>query len=164
MQAECYVLFNDDDLGEHFILLNQTKLSIKEIKRFGRRIRYITKFRLKASNSALEIARRAGWDEEVTEIENRVTAAIAALEDAGMIRRGQNVPRIYANSILSKTVQEAIDKINASSRFESEDQKTQAIRIIKKLIASKNRKEASGEVAESGWITYQIIWGSLKRM
>ena len=32
MQAECYVLFADNDLDKHFILLNQTKLSIGEIQ------------------------------------------------------------------------------------------------------------------------------------
>ena len=30
--ADCYVLYNEEDLGKHFILLNQTKLSIKEIQ------------------------------------------------------------------------------------------------------------------------------------
>jgi ATP-dependent DNA helicase RecQ len=149
MQAECYVLFNDDDLGKHFIMLNQTKLSIKEIKQVWRAIKLITKFRSKLSNSALEIARKAGWDEHVSEIETRVKSAIAALEDAKMIKRGQNIPLTYANSILTKTLQEAIDKINSSVRFESDNQKIKAIRIIKKLIASKNRKEAAGEVAEA---------------
>lgn len=32
LQADCYVLFNDNDLDKHFILLNQTKLSISEIQ------------------------------------------------------------------------------------------------------------------------------------
>ena len=30
--ADCFVLFNEDDLGKHFALLNQTKLSIKRNK------------------------------------------------------------------------------------------------------------------------------------
>ena len=29
--ADCFVLFNEEDLSKHFILLNQTKLSIKDI-------------------------------------------------------------------------------------------------------------------------------------
>lgn len=69
------------------------------------------------SQSALEIARRAGWDENVTNIETRVTTAIAALEESGYLRRGQNIPRVFADSILANTVQEAIDKINLSPRF-----------------------------------------------
>lgn len=146
--ADCFVLFNEEDLGKHFILLNQTKLSIKEIQQIWKAIKEITRFRSIVSNSALEIARKAGWDDNVVEIETRVTTAIAALEDAGYLKRGQNMPRVFANSILSKNAQEAIDKINASERFE-EKQKEKGIRIIKKLFSSKSRKLANDEAAES---------------
>jgi len=146
--ADCYVLYNEDDLGKHFTLLNQTKLSIKEIKQVWKAIKEITRFRSTVSNSALEIARKAGWDEGITEIETRVTTAISALEEAGYLKRGQNVPRIFANSILTKNAQEAIDKINSSERFD-EKQKVKAIRIIKKLISSKSKRQSNDEVAES---------------
>ena len=146
--ADCFVLFNEEDLDKHFILLNQTKLSIKEIRQIWKAIKDITRFRSTASNSALEIARKAGWDDSIVEIETRVTTAIAALEDAGYLKRGQNMPRIFANSILSKTAQDAIDKINKSSRFD-EKQKEKAIRIIKKLFSSKSRKHSNDEAAES---------------
>ncbi|MFM9951732.1 MAG: RecQ family ATP-dependent DNA helicase [Saprospiraceae bacterium] len=146
--ADCFVLFNEEDLSKHFILLNQTKLSIKEIQQIWKAIKEITKFRSTVSNSALEIARKAGWDDNVIEIETRVTTAIAALEDAGYLKRGQNMPRVFANSILSKNAQEAIDKINASKRFE-EKQKEKGVRIIKKLFSSKSKKEATDESAGS---------------
>lgn len=148
ISADCYVLFDEEDLSKHFIMLNQTKLSIKEIQQIWKAIKDITRFRSKVSNSALEIARKAGWDDSVAEIENRVTTAIAALEDAGYLKRGQNSPRIFANSILSKNAQEAIDKINGSERF-AEKQKEKAVRIIKKLFSSKSRKQLNDEVAES---------------
>ncbi|MBS7787087.1 RecQ family ATP-dependent DNA helicase [Flavobacterium sp. CYK-55] len=146
--ADCFVLFNEEDLGKHFILLNQTKLSIKEIQQVWKAIKEITRFRLTVSNSALEIARKAGWDDNVVEIETRVTTAIAALEDAGYLKRGQNMPRIFANSILSKNAQEAIDKINISERFIG-NQKEKGVRIIKKLFSSKSRKQSNDEAAES---------------
>ncbi len=146
--ANCFVLFNEEDLSKHFILLNQTKLSIKEIQQVWKAIKDITRFRSSVSNSALEIARKAGWDDNVVEIETRVTTAIAALEDAGYLKRGQNMPRVFANSILSKNAQEAIDKINASERFE-EKQKEKGIRIIKKLFSGKNRKKLNDEAGES---------------
>ncbi len=148
ISADCYVLFNEEDLNKHFILLNQTKLSVKEIQQIWRAIKYITKFRSSVSNSALEIARKAGWDDNVIEIETRVTTAIAALEHAGYLKRGQNVPRIFANSILSKNAQQAIEKINLSSRFD-EQQKVRAIRIIKKLFSTKSKKHSNDEVAEA---------------
>jgi len=148
IDADCYVLFNEEDLGKHFILLNQTKLSIKEIQQVWKAIKSITQFRSTVSNSALEIARKAGWDDNVAEIETRVTTAIAALEDAGYLKRGQNMPRVFANSILSRNAQEAIDKIMASERFEGK-QKEKAIRIIKKLFSSKSRKQATEDTGES---------------
>lgn len=146
--ADCFVLFDEEDLSKHFILLNQTKLSIKEIQQVWKAIKEITRFRSTVSNSALEIARKAGWDDNVAEIETRVTTAIAALEDAGYLKRGQNMPRVFANSILSQNAQEAIDKINTSDRF-SEKQKESAIRIIKKLFSTKSRKQSNEEIAES---------------
>ncbi len=146
--ADCYVLFNEEDLSKHFILLNQTKLNIKEIQQIWKAIKDITRFRLNVSNSALEIARKAGWDDNVVEIETRVTTAISALEEAGYLKRGQNMPRIFANSILSKNAQEAIEKINLSEKF-NDRQKEHAVRIIKKLFSSKSRKQATGEAAES---------------
>ncbi len=148
MSADCFVLFNEEDLGKHFILLNQTKLSIKEIQQVWKAIKDITKYRMSASNSALEIARKAGWDDNILQIETRVTTAIAALEEAGYLKRGQNAPRIFANSILARTAQEAINKINASANFDDR-KKEKAVRIIKKLFSSKSRKPSGDEVAES---------------
>ena len=135
-------------MDKHFILLNQTKITIKEIQQIWRAIKAITKFRSTASNSALEIARKAGWDDTVYQIETRVKTALAALEQAGYLKRGQNVPRIYADSILSKNAEHANNKINNSNNF-SEKQKEQAKRIISMLISSKRRQEASGDIPES---------------
>ena len=148
VQADCFILFNDEDLSKHFILLNQTKLSIKEIQQIWKAIKELTKQRAEVSHSALEIARKAGWDDTVPEIETRVLTAIAALEDAGYVKRGQNMPRVFANSILCKTASEAIDMINGSERL-LEKQKVQAIRIMKKLFSSKSRQYYSDEGAES---------------
>jgi len=148
MTADCYVLFNDEDLCKHFILLNQTKLNFNEIQQIWKAIKELTRFRMRVSQSALEIARKAGWEEGIHELETRVTTAIAALEDAGYLKRGQNMPRIYADSILSRNALEAIDKINSSDRFDQK-QKENAVRIIRKLISSKSRSHLSDEGAES---------------
>lgn len=148
INADCYVLFNEEDLDKHFILLNQTKISSKEINQIWRAIKDFTKTRDRVSNSALEIARKAGWDDSIKEIETRVTTAIAALEDAGYLKRGQNMPRVFANSILSKTAQEAINRINESEKIHP-DFKQDAIRIIRKLFSSKSKRLSTEEQAES---------------
>ena len=43
--AKCYVLYSDHDLDKHFILLNQTKISISEIQQVWSAIKYFTKNR-----------------------------------------------------------------------------------------------------------------------
>ena len=148
ISADCYVLFNDEDLSGHFAMLNRTKLTIKEIQQVWRAVKEITRSRRKVSNSALEIARKAGWDDGMEDLETRVRTAIASLEQAGYLRRGQNMPRVYATGIRTKTAQEAIDRIEASSRFD-EKEKKYAIRIIRMLISSRSVKKAQGEEAES---------------
>jgi ATP-dependent DNA helicase RecQ len=148
INADCFILYNEDDLGKHFTLLNQTRINFKEINQVWKAIKNITRTKEKMSNSALEIARKAGWDDNIKDIENRITTAISALEDAKYLKRGHNEPRIYANSILVKTAQDAIDKINSSSRFDDR-QKEKAVRIIKSLISARSRKNATDEVAES---------------
>ena len=148
ISADCFVLFNDEDLSKHFILLNQTKLSIQEIQQVWKAIKDLTRSRSKVSQSALEIARKAGWDDNIIQIETRVKTAIAALEEAGYLKRGQNMPKLFADSILSKNAQEAIYRINTSDRFD-ERQKEKATRIIKKLLSTKSRKHLSDDQAES---------------
>ena len=146
--ADCYVLFNEQDLDKHFTLLNQTRLNQKEIQQIWKAIKNLTGFRSKISNSALEIARKAGWDDNLNEIETRVKSAIAALEEAGYLKRGQNMPRVFANSILTRNAEEAITKIRNSSRFDDK-QKEHAVRIIKKLFSTRSRRHVNDEVAES---------------
>ena len=55
----------------------------------------------------MEIARQAGWDDSVKDIETRIKTAVLALENAGYVQRGKNVPHIYATSILAKNMEEA---------------------------------------------------------
>ncbi len=149
LQAECYVLFNDGDLDKHFILLNQTKLSINEINQVWKAVKALTKVRPEVSCSPLEVARQAGWDDSVSDIETRVKTAIQALENAGYIKRGKNVPRVYATSILVKNMGEAVEHIDGSAEFRSDEERTTAKRIIKSLISSKSIERAGNADAES---------------
>lgn len=148
MQADCYVLYNDSDLDKHFILLNQTKLSISEIQQVWKAIKDMTKLRPRICCSALEIARQAGWDNSVTDVETRVKTAISALENAGYIKRGKNMPRIYATSILASDMNEAARSIEASPLF-TEPQRLNAKRIVKSLISSRSIAKAGNDDAES---------------
>ena len=146
--AECYVLFHDGDLDKHFILLNQTKLSISEIQQVWRAMKELTRNRSTVCCSPLEIARKAGWDDTGSDMETRVKTAVAALENAGYVKRGRNVPRVYADSILAKNMEEASARIDRSQHFTA-GQKVQAKRIIKSLISSRSIATAGNDDAES---------------
>ncbi len=148
LSARCYVLYNDNDLDKHFILLNQTKLSISEIQQVWKAVKSLTKHRMKVNCSALEIARRAGWDDSVSDIETRVRTALAALEQSGYLVRGSNVPHVYATGITVKNMDEARERISASLLFGS-DEIEKAVRIIKSLISQKHIAKAQDSEAES---------------
>lgn len=139
IKAACYVLYDDEDLNAHFTLLNQTKLNIQEIGQVWKAVKDLTKMRRKVSQSALEIARKAGWNEHVIDLETRVKTAISALEQAGYLKRGQNMPRVYADSILVNSTKEAAERIKSSGLFEGKDFQS-AIRIITLLISARSRK------------------------
>lgn len=149
LQAECYVLYNDADLDKHFILLNQTKLSISEIQQVWKAVRDLTKSRPYFCSSPLEIARQAGWDTSTNEIETRIRAAISALETAGYVKRGKNVPQIYATGILVDNMTEAVNAIAGSKLFADDTAQSNAKRIIKSLISSRSRANAGNDDAES---------------
>jgi ATP-dependent DNA helicase RecQ len=142
------VLFNDNDLDKHLLLLNQTKLSISEIQQVWKAMKDLTKFRATVCCSPLEIARQAGWDDSVKDVETRVKTAVAALENAGYVKRGRNVPHVYATSIMVRNMEEASYKIRRSPLF-SETQRQNSLRIIKSLISSRSIAQAGNDDAES---------------
>ncbi|MCM1177639.1 MAG: RecQ family ATP-dependent DNA helicase [Bacteroides sp.] len=145
--ADCYVLYNDDDLNKHFILLNQTKLTLSEINQVWKAVKMLTHSRTRIHISSLEIARKAGW-EETKDIETKVKSAISALENAGFVRRGMNSPRIFATSIVPGDYETAVAQIDSWPDF-TEEERINSRRIIKSLISEKRRAVAGTSEAES---------------
>ena len=148
LEARCFVLYNDSDLDKHFILINQTKLSFSEINQVWQAVKEMTRQRMRVYCSALEIARTAGWDDSVSDIETRVRTALAALEQAGYLERGNNVPHVYATGITVKNMDEARKRITESLLFDKKEVE-KAVRIIKSLITQKNIAKAQDAEAES---------------
>ena len=147
LEADCYILFSNSDLDAHFLLQNQTKLSIGDIQNIWSGIKKMTQGRDSISCSALEIARYSGWDTDTEEIETRVRTAVSALEQAGYIERGKNTPHVYATSIQGKDMAEMRAKIDTVREF-SELDKDKAAKIVSNLMGSKKTK-ALEEVAET---------------
>ena len=148
MQADCYVLFDEDDLNGHFSLLNRSKVSLHDIQQVWSAIKRLTVHKNIVYHSALEIAREAGWDDEIGDIENRVKTAINAIEVAGYIKRGYNSPRVYASSIEVKNSLEAIDRIDKSNVFDNDDREYAKI-IIRMMLSTLYRSRAGNDNKEA---------------
>ena len=148
LDARCYVLYADGDLDKHFILLNQTKLSLSEIQQVWKAVKSLTGQRKRVCCSALEIARQAGWDDSVSDIETRVRTALAALEQSGYIVRGNNMPHVYATGITVRNVDEARTRLSASLLF-GNDEVEKAVRIIRSLISQKYIAKAQDAEADA---------------
>ncbi|MCM1505233.1 MAG: RecQ family ATP-dependent DNA helicase [Muribaculum sp.] len=162
LKALCYVLYSDNDLDKHFILLNQTKLSISEIQQVWKAVKSLTRSRENVSCSALEIARQAGWDDSVSDIETRVRTAIATLEQSGYLIRGNNIPHVYATGITVKNMDEARKRISESMFFEK-DEIENTVRVIKSLLTQKHIAKAQDSDAESRVDYLADILGLTKR-
>lgn len=149
MEADCFVLYDDSDLDKHFVLLNQTKLSISEIQQVWKAIKELTAKRNQVCCSPLEIARQAGWNEYLTtDIETRVRGAVTALEQAGFITRGVNSPKVFATGIMVHSMDEARRRLSASQYFD-DNLREHAARIISSLISSRSTAQLRGAEAES---------------
>lgn len=148
LEADCYVLFDENDLDKHFILLNQTKMNIREIQQVWRAVKELSGNRSVIRRSPLELARKAGWDETVMDLETRVKTAVQALENAGYVKRGKNVPHVYATSILVPNMIEAAKKIDQSRRMDDHN-KEYAKRILQMLISRRSIAKAGNDEAES---------------
>ena len=148
LEADCYVLFNEKDLDKHFLLLNQTKLSLSEIQQVWKAIKSLTKNRTILKRSPLEIAREAGFDDPNGDVETHVKTAILALEEAGYIERKQNCPRVFATGIMVQNMDEARRKIDSSTLFDN-TQKQNARNIMSLLISERSISKANNDEAES---------------
>lgn len=148
LSADCVVLYSEQDLGEHFSLLSQGRLSIREINQMWVAVKHLTRQRSSFTASALELAREAGWDETVGDVETRVRTALMALEQAGYLVRGRNCPHVYASSIRPADTASAAAMIRADAVM-SEQEKTNAVRIISMMMGTRSRADAGNDDAES---------------
>ena len=148
MEAECYILFNGDDLDKHFQYLNETKLSLNEIQQIWAAVKKLSGKRDRFTRTPLEIARAAGWDDTITDIDTKVKAAISALEQAGYLIRGRNVPHIYASGLAVYNLNEAATQIRELESFTDAD-KQLAIEIMSFLVSRRSHARAKNDDDES---------------
>lgn len=147
LDAQCCILFNEEDLNTHFSLLRRSKLTQADIQMVWSAIKSMRNRRF--AISPLELARRAGLECDELSLETKVKNAIAALEIAGYVRRSMNAPRVYATSVAVKSTIEAREKIEASPLFATDTARNEAVRIVSALISARSGRKSRGEPAES---------------
>lgn len=138
IEAKCYILFSEVDLNKHFSLLQQTKINQKEIQQIWQGLKFLSKYRKnnKISNSALEIAQKAGWDAEIIELETKVKTSIAALEDQGFLKRKQNSPSVFADSLMVPNLNKALEKIHRHAVI-TKDEVQNCARVLQRIVKDK---------------------------
>lgn len=139
IEARCCILYHESDLGGHFQLLNRSKLNQQEIDQVWRALKRLTKFRDKVSKSALELAIAAGWDTEIKDLNNRVAASLAALEDRGYVQRTLNSPRVFATGLLVKDLEAALKMVHAAATLTAK-QKEDCARVLQRIIKSEETR------------------------
>ena len=133
IRAKCWILYHPNDLSGHFQLLQRSMLNQREIDRIWSAIKKMTRTRDKVSRSARELAKAAGWDDEMRDVQNRVTASLAALEQSGYVKRTLNSPQVFATSLLTKDLDEALRIIRADQGI-TDKQKEDLARVMQRII------------------------------
>lgn len=105
LQAKCAILYDENDLNEHFVMIQNNRITQKEINLLWRAVKEYKRNHIVVS--ARELARQAGWDEETTEIETQIKAGLSALERVEYIERELNSSRVMATSLQPKTFEDA---------------------------------------------------------
>ncbi len=138
LEANCVILFDQADLNQHFNILQGARISQKEIQQIWKGIQKFKREQI--SKSALEIARKAGWDEDIRDLETRVKTAVNALEKAGYVKRLLNAPQVFADSMLIDNFGEGQKKIKQNAAIFPKPM--EAERILKAIMGQSRR---SGE-------------------
>jgi ATP-dependent DNA helicase RecQ len=136
IEAKCFVLYHESDLSNHFRLLQQSKLNQKQIDQVWRAVKNMTKVRSKIHRSALEIAKEAGWDVEMKDLETKLKAALASLEDSGYLERRLNYTAVKATSLQLPNLGKATERINTSVQLTAA-QKADCIGMLKLIATEK---------------------------
>jgi ATP-dependent DNA helicase RecQ len=128
LDARCIVLYGKEDLDKHFTLLKQSKISKTDIDKIWDGIKKFRTERL--VKSPLELAKAAGWDLEMDDLETKVKAAIHALEMARYVDRKHNSPLIMPSARGPRNLLGAHDILAQHTGRFTPSQYSQAERIL----------------------------------
>ena len=130
--AKCILMFDENDLDEHFLSLNRSKLSVSEINSI---FKVLKKDKSKnVYKTAYEIALQAGWDVEDSSFDYaaKVKTALLELEREGYIQRKRNKVQFFADSIDPKAIEKIHHKLQHTSY--TKEEKNRLVLIVQTFL------------------------------
>ena len=112
--AECILVFDEQDIEKQFQLGSSSRLTIREIGQMLRGIRYAARGEENVVLTAGELLRQEVVDldpDELYDPDSRVRTAVAWLERAGFLERNENNTTVFQGKPLVRDLEEAGDRI-----------------------------------------------------
>lgn len=113
-EAECILVFDEQDIEKQFQLGSFSRLTRREIAQILRGIRYASKGELEVVLTAGELLRQDSVDidlDALQDMDTRVRTAVAWLERGGFLERNENNTKVFQGKPLVKSIPEAVEKI-----------------------------------------------------
>lgn len=159
LEADCHLLYNENDLNDHFSLYSYSKITRDDINRIWGVVKKRTPTGEPATYSANELARYAGWyaygKMRQQDIETKVLVCLSALERAGYLRRLRNTPISFANSLREHDI-DAVAKCIDESRSLNDSERDICFKIMNCLIAAHEKKNNGDATDEKIRLLTQI--------
>jgi ATP-dependent DNA helicase RecQ len=134
-EAECILVFDEQDIEGQFRLGSMSRLTRREIAQMLRGIRSASRGGDDVVLTAGELLRRDDVDidpEKLNDVDTRVRTAIAWLERAGFLERNENNTMVFEGKPLVRDFEEAARKISGLNL--SERQTERWLAILSKLM------------------------------
>lgn len=112
-EAQCILIFTDQDIETQFTLSSISRLTKREIAQLLRGLRYAAKGKEEVVLTTGELMRQEVVDldpEETHNADTRVRTAIAWLERGGYLQRNENNTRVFQGTPLVRNLEEAKEK------------------------------------------------------
>ncbi len=128
-EAECILIFNEQDIEGQFRLSCGSMLSQREIAQFLRGVRYAARGEDTVVLTAGDLVRLdvVEVDPDLPDADTRVRSALAWLERAGYMQRNENQTRIFQGRPTVGSLEEAAEKIAGLDLSQRQQQRWMAI-------------------------------------
>ncbi len=138
--ARCVLLYSKDDIEKQFMLQARARLDkqgiaaiLKALRRLGRR----SKLEGEVVATPGEIAREdvdGDFGRDQATEDTRIKTAVSWLEDAALLKREENVVRLFPSTLKIRTMEEARQRIEASGA--TAGYRAKLLRLIRSLLDS----------------------------